>query len=292
MLDERRDVLVIGASGLVGGCIARRLGDAAVGTFRTQPREHCVRLDITDARATHEVVARASPRVIVHCAAWTHVDGCESDPQRSYATNVEGVRNVAVAAAAGGARMIFFSTDYVFGGDEGPHRLEEAPAPLNVYGRHKLEAETIVAKAVADYAIVRSCNLYGYQPGGKNFVMAVIEHARTRKPMRIPSDQWGSPTLAQDLADATALLVRSDLRGVLHLAGPDYVDRLTWARRVAESFGFEASFLDSVPTGELNQAARRPLKAGLESSESEQRIGFRFRTLADGLRQVAASAHA
>jgi dTDP-4-dehydrorhamnose reductase len=287
---DRRDVLLIGASGLVGGYIARRLGDAALGTFRTQPRAGCIRLDITDARETREVIARVAPRVVLHCAAWTHVDGCEADPERSYAVNVEGVRNVAVAAGAHGARVIFFSTDYVFGGDEGPHRLEETPAPLNVYGRHKLEAEGIVAKAVADYAIVRSCNLYGYQPGGKNFVMAVVEHGRARKPMRIPSDQWGNPTLAEDLAEASAMLVSSSVRGMFHLAGPDYVDRPTWARRVAEAFGFDSDFLSPVPTSELKQAARRPLKAGLESGSSEARLGLAFRNLVDGLAAIVPSA--
>jgi len=286
----RNDVLIVGASGLVGGCVRQRLAAEAVGTFRTRGRAELLHLDITDARKTRELIGRVSPRVVIHCAAWTHVDGCETEPTRSHAINVEGVRNVAVATAALGARMIFFSTDYVFGGDHGPHTLDETPAPLNVYGWHKLEAETIVAAAVEDHAIVRSCNLYGYQAGGKNFVMAVLENGRAGRTMRIPSDQWGSPTLAEDLAEATARLVHSDVRGVFHLAGPDYVDRPTWARRAAEAFGLEASFLDPVPTSELRQTARRPLKAGLDSRQSEQRLGFRFRGLVAGLERVAESA--
>ena len=119
-------VLVVGASGLVGRRLMRRLGDAACGTYSTHAAPELVHLDVTDAAEARYVVERAQPRVVIDCAAWTHVDGCEKDPARSYAVNVEGVRNLAVAAAAAGARFIFYSTDYVFGGDTGPHRLDEA----------------------------------------------------------------------------------------------------------------------------------------------------------------------
>jgi dTDP-4-dehydrorhamnose reductase len=282
-----RDVVVVGASGLVGTAVFARLRARAVGTSHTRPNPELVGLDVTDRRAAHELLGRLQPRVVVHCAAWTHVDGCEADPARSRLVNVEGVRNVALAAASIGAHLIFFSSDYVFGGEHGPHRLDEPLAPMNVYGRHKLEAESVVAATVASHAIVRSCNLYGYQATGKNFVMAVLEHARARRPMRIASDQWGSPTLAADLAAATEKLADSALGGVFHLAGPDYVDRPTWARRVTGAFGLDPAFLQPTPTAALGQAAARPLRAGLDSAASERELGFAFRGLSEGLEAVA-----
>ena len=271
---------------MVGGAIFSRLRERATGTSRTRPSGDFVPLDVTQPREPRELVSRLRPRVVIHCAAWTHVDGCEAEPVRSRLVNVDGVRNVALAAASVGARMIFFSTDYVFGGERGPHALAESPAPLNNYGRHKVEAESVVAATVESHAIVRSCNLYGYQHGGKNFVMAVLEHARARRPMRIPSDQWGSPTLADDLAAATEKLADLAVTGVFHLAGPDYVDRPSWARRVTKVFGLDDGFLEPVPTRSLAQAAMRPLRAGLESVASERQIGFSFRGLSQGLEAV------
>jgi len=283
------DVLVIGASGLVGTALMRRLGARACGTYRQNGAPGLVPLDVCDAPAVRDLVAQTRPRAVVHCAAWTHVDGCEEDPERSHAINVDGVGNVARAAAAIDARMIFISSDYVFG-DGGPHAISEQPAPLNVYGRHKLEAERVVATTVRDRVVVRSCNVYGYQPGGKNFVMAVLEYARASRKLRAPSDQWGNPTLADDLAAAIGALTQSELRGVLHLAGPDYVDRPAWARRAAEAFGFVNVEIDLVSTAELGQPARRPLRAGLESREFYARVGVEFRGLTEGLAAVAALA--
>jgi dTDP-4-dehydrorhamnose reductase len=283
---------VIGASGLVGTALMERLGSRALGTYRGSARPRLEQVDVADATAVKKLLERTAPRAVVHAAAWTHVDGCEQDPERSQAINVDGTRNVAHACAEVGARMIFISSDYVFGDGDGPHAIDETPAPLNVYGRHKLAAERIVSRTVGDHVIVRSCNVYGYQAGGKNFVMAVRDCGRAGRPFRAPADQWGNPTLAEDLSGALARLVDSDLRGVLHLAGPDYVDRPTWARLAAEAFGLDPGFMSFVPTSALAQPARRPLHAGLDSTDSYLRAGLQFTPLGEALRRVAEQAAA
>jgi dTDP-4-dehydrorhamnose reductase len=279
-------ILIVGASGLVGSCLRERFGQRAAGTYCGHEKPGLVHLDVTDADEVARVIEASQPDVIIHTAAQAHVDRCQTHPDESYAINVEGARNVAQAAARAGARYLFFSTDYVFGGDRGPHRLGEPFEPLSTYGRHKLEAETLVAATVADHVIVRGCNLYGYQPGGKNFVMAVFELGRAGKKMRVPSDQWGSPTLASDMAAATAIVAHGDLRGAVHLAGPDYLDRLSLARRAARAFDLDPSFIEGVPTSELGQAAPRPLKGGLDASESSRLIGFAFTGIDAGLAQM------
>src|SRR6185503_990390 len=144
------EVLVVGASGLVGTSLMNVLGDRARGTYQRNPRAGLAELDVCDAAAVRAEVVSTRPRAVVHCAAWTYVDGCEQDPERSHAVNVEGVHNVARAAAEIDARMIFISSDYVFGDGTGPHAIAEQPGPLNVYGRHKLEAERVVATTVRD----------------------------------------------------------------------------------------------------------------------------------------------
>ncbi len=281
--EESRAVLVIGASGLVGRRLREHYGSGVAGTYHRTPAEGLMPLDITDAAAVGALVERLRPRVIIHTAALTNVDQCEREPEASRAINVMGTANVAAAAAAAGARYLFFSTDYVFGGEQGPHGPDETFAPLNIYGRHKLEAERIVAARVENHLVVRACNLYGYQPYGRNFVLSVFEAARAGRALRVPSDQWGSPTLAEDLAEATRLVAESSLTGAVHLAGPDYLDRLTLARRAAQAFGLDSDFIAGVPSAELGQSAPRPLKGGLAVSESVGRLGFRFRDLEAGL---------
>jgi dTDP-4-dehydrorhamnose reductase len=257
-------------------------GDA-LGTYRRTQLDGLIELDVTDAAAVGRLFERLLPAVVIQTAALTDVDRCEREPEASRAINVAGTANVAAAAAAVGARLLFFSTDYVFGGERGPHGDKEPVAPLNVYGRHKLEAERIVASRVANHVIVRACNLYGYQPYGKNFVLSVFEAGRAGRVIRVPSDQWGSPTLAEDLATATRRIAESVLTGVVHLAGPDYLDRLSLARRAAEAFGLAATGIVGMPTAELGQAAPRPLKGGLEASPGVLGLGIRMRTLQAGL---------
>jgi len=268
---------------LVGTALVNRLGKRAFGTCNLHPRPGLIKLDIGDRAAVDRVVARCKPRVIVHAAAYADVNGCELDPQRSHWVNVEGTRNVVRAAATASSRYVFLSTDYVFGGEVGPHRLGETIAPLNVYGRHKAEAEALVASVLDDYLILRACSLYGYQPGGKNFVQAVYELGRAGSPMRVPVDQWGSPTYADDIAAAVDAATTASLRGIAHIAGPDYIDRLELARRAAEVFSLEPGFIQGVSTAELGQAASRPLRAGLDAGDSPKRLGVRFRGLDEGL---------
>ena len=279
--------LVVGASGLLGGALLARLGPAATGTYAHNPRPALIELDVTDSGRVGDVIEASRPDVIIDCAAWTHVDGCEQDPERSHAVTVGGAENVARVAEKIGARMIFVSTDYVFDGRDGPYRLGAPTAPINVYGRHKLEAEGVVAAVCPNHAIVRTCNLYGYQEGGKNYSMAVFERGRAGEKILAAADQWGNPTLADDAANAIAVAAMSDVRGALHLAGPTYVDRLAWAQRAAAAFGVGARAIERVTTAALGQAAKRPLKAGLDSAASCKRLGVRLRALDDGLAAMA-----
>lgn len=276
--------LIVGASGLVGSRILARLRAEARGTYCSHPRPGLQFVDVTDADTVDDEVEALRPSVVVLAAAYTHVDGCEKDPGRSYDINVAGARNVARAAARYGARLVFLSSDYVFDGEHGPHALDETPAPLNVYGHHKLEAERVVASECQSYAIIRSCNIYGFDADGKNFVMAVYRNGVSRTTMRVPIDQWGNPTYADDLVDAVVRAGGMRESGVFHVAGPDYVDRLAWARRAAAAFGLDASFIEGVPTSELVQGARRPLRGGLDSRGSIAALGIATRGLDEGLR--------
>jgi dTDP-4-dehydrorhamnose reductase len=260
--------LIIGASGLVGGAL-RAAFPEAIGTYFRTPAADLVALDIADAAAVRALVARVAPALILLPAAQPNVDWCETEPAESARVNVEGTRHVAEAAAEAGARLVYFSTDYVFDGTAGPYATDAVPAPINVYGRHKLAAETIVRETVADHLIVRACGVYGYQAAGKNFVMALARLAAAGERMRVPSDQWGTPTLAENLAAAVHELALSEHRGIVHPVGSDYLTRIDFARLAAEVLGHDPSFLQPVSTPELRQPAARPLRGGVDNRSTQ-----------------------
>jgi dTDP-4-dehydrorhamnose reductase len=260
-------VLIVGASGFIGGVLRRTFGAAAGGTYCNHPAPGLVQLDVRDAQAVQRLVADMRPTLVIHPAAQPHVDWCEDHVEESYAVNVTGTGNVARAARMVGARYVFFSTDYVFNGHAGPYREDAAPDPPNVYGAHKLEAERTIAESLDDYLILRVCGVYGFERQAKNFVMGLLTRAQRGEPMNVPSDQWANPTYADNLAAVVSELARSPHRGVYHVAGPEYLDRFSFARLVCGVFGVDAGFLRPRCTADLGQRARRPLRGGLDTTK-------------------------
>lgn len=260
--------LIIGASGLVGGAL-RSVFPGAVGTYFHNAAPDLIPLDIADPAAVTATIARVAPELILLPAAQPNVDRCETEPEESERINVTGTRNVAEAAARVGACLVYFSTDYVFDGLAGPYEPDAPTHPINVYGRHKLAAENLVRDIVADHLVVRACGVYGYQRSGKNFVMALTRLAAAGEQMRVPSDQWGTPTLADNLAAAVRELALGGQRGIVHPVGPDYLPRIEFARLAAEVFGYDDRFLVPITTPELRQPAARPLRGGVDNRSTQ-----------------------
>jgi dTDP-4-dehydrorhamnose reductase len=259
--------LIVGASGFVGSILQSAFGADAVGTYCTHPVEGLRKLDLREAAAVQRLVAEVRPELIIQPAAQPHVDWCEDHAQESYDINVAGTRNLAEAAHAAGARYVFFSTDYVFDGAAGPYAEDAAPDPPNVYGRHKLEAERLIAATLRDYLIVRVCGVYGFERQGKNFVMGLAAKGRRGEPMNVPSDQWGTPTYGDNLAAAVKELGFSAHRGLYHVVGPECMDRVSFARLACDVFGLDPGFLRPRTTAELAQRAPRPLRGGLQTAK-------------------------
>jgi dTDP-4-dehydrorhamnose reductase len=279
-------VLIVGASGFVGGELMRTFGDEAVGTYCRTPADGLVPLDITDAAAVRDLVGRLRPSVIIHPAAQPNVDRCESEVEESHRVNVVGTRHVAEAARDVGARFVYFSTDYLFDGTAGPYAPDAPPAPLQIYGRHKLEAEEVVRRTLPNHLIVRVCGVYGYHPGGKNFIMGLIAKGGRQEEMKVPADQWGTPVLAENLAAAVKELARSSHTGVAHPVGPDFLCRIDFARTAAEILGFKPDFLRPLTTPELGQPAARPLRGGVDNRSTQALLQTRLLGVQEGLREV------
>jgi len=205
-----RRVLVTGARGMLGSDVC-----AAAPPDVTLVAVDIEDFDITDARRCQEAIAAARPDVVIHCAAYTNVDGCERDPETAFKVNSEGARNVAEGARACGARLLYLSTDYVFAGDKGEPYLEtDQPTPLGVYGESKLRGEQYVRELVADHLVVRSQWLFGRN--GRSFVDSILRAAEAGRELRVVNDQWGAATYTKDLAGGLWLALGL-LAGTYHL---------------------------------------------------------------------------
>ncbi len=259
--------IVIGGSGQIGGWLLRHLdarGHEALGTFATVPYPGLHPLNAADREEAASWVREQGPEVIFYPAGFTYVDGCERDPSKARASNLEEPLNLARVAAEIGARFVYFSTDYVFRGDDGPDAEDAIADPPNAYGLAKLDAERAIVEALGDRALVsRTSWVFGPERQGKNFAYQVVRRLVAGEPVMVPSDQISSPSYAPDVALATVRLVEDCQSGLFHVAGPEVVSRPDFAKAIADAFGLDAGAIGSKPTAELGQGAPRPLRGGL-----------------------------
>jgi dTDP-4-dehydrorhamnose reductase len=258
-------ILVIGAHGMLGRDIMVLAGDQARGVDIDE-------IDITSLESTERIIRTLKPEIVINCAAYTDVDGCESNVEKAMQVNGEGVAHLAMATREIGARLVHVSTDYVFDGGKGSPYVEgDAPCPLGIYGESKLAGE-MNATFNPDHLIVRTQWLYGLH--GKNFVETMLRLALEKDELAVVDDQIGSPTWTVDLAHAILALLKSDQRGVYHAANAGFCSWNEFAKAIFEESGLSVK-VNGMTTDELNRPARRPLYSTLDCSKLEQDAGFR-----------------
>jgi dTDP-4-dehydrorhamnose reductase len=259
--------IVIGGSGQIGGWLLRILRErdhSAEGTYATVPFPDLHYLDASDLSGAAAWLRRQAPEVVFYPAGFTWVDGCERDPARARSANLYQPLNLALTAVEVGARFVYFSTDYVFDGHDGPYTEADPTNPLSAYGRSKRDAELALAEALGEMQLtVRTAWVFGPERQGKNFAYQLIQALRTIQPLTCPSDQRSSPSYGPDVAQAVVRLVEEGRSGLVHVAGPEVLDRPSFARAIATAFGLDPSLIIAKPTAELGQGAPRPLKGGL-----------------------------
>ncbi len=250
----------------MGGALLACLGERAVGSWRSPPLGGLA-ADLEalagSPEAARRLVDAAGADVVVVAAGMTWVDGCEREPELAAKVNRDGPAALAAAAAAGGARTVYLSTEYVFDGTDGPYVEDDPVRPLSIYGRSKLEGERAVQAADPAALVLRTTVVYGPEGHGRNFAYQLADRLGRGEAMRVPDDQVSSPTYNRDLADALVALVDAGTVGVVNVAGPDIVDRAAFARELAELMGLDPGLIEPVPTAALGQTAPRPLDAGL-----------------------------
>jgi dTDP-4-dehydrorhamnose reductase len=261
-------VFIAGASGLLGGNCQKYFqsqGWDVVGSHFGYPTPETVYYNTLEPEHPDNFDIRAwGPDVIVHCGALTHVDYCETHEAESYRQTVESTANLIRVTRDCGAKMVYISTDYVFDGKEGPY-TEDAPVnPVSVYGRHKLEAEQLTLREIPNALVLRITNVYGNERREKNFIARIIRQCLEGQhlTLKLPFDQFASPTNAYDIARAMFVLLRDGKSGIYHTGSTDYMNRVELALRVLRYFPNASYELIPMSTEALQQPAARPLRGG------------------------------
>ena len=266
-------VLVTGGRGMLGKSVLKKCKKKGDKLFVADLPE----IDVTDEKSVKNCFLRVAPDVVIHAAAFTDVDGAETEEEKAFAVNFWGTENVAKEAKACGAKMVYISTDYVFSGDgDTPWKTEDTPAPVNVYGKSKLAGERAVARILDNFFIVRTAWLFGE---GKNFVRTMLNLGRERLKISVVCDQYGSPTFADDLGEFLSELIHTERYGVYHVTNSGYC---SWAQFAKEIFSMASEFdgryksviVEEILGERYPTKAKRPKNGRLDKSKLEQN-GFR-----------------
>ena len=280
---------VIGASGLVGEHLVKVLrssGQDPITTFWHSPIPSAIQVDIAEKTQVRSFFESERPEVVFLPAALTNVDYCEAHAAETYRINVLGVKHCVDAANLLQARLIYFSTDYIFDGIDGPYSEAAAANPVSEYGRQKLMAEHYVSLLAEQYLIIRTTVVFGWERQGKNFVHRLLQSLKQGNPVNVPIDQIGSPTYASDLAQIAIELSSSTSEILINVAGPERVSRYEFARAIAGIFNLYESLINPVKTEELGQPARRPLNAGLQTAKVSKLTKTPLMNYAEALRSM------
>ena len=275
-------VLLLGAKGMLGQELAtvlsERLGTSAVDRLLCWDEPE---LDIRDEVAVRGALVEVRPAVVINAAAYTDVDGCESNERLAMAVNADGPRQLALACREIGAKLVHFSTDFVFdGGSDTPYQPDATARPLSVYGRSKWEGERGIEEAGCEHLTIRTSWLFGRH--GRNFVEAILERAGAGEPLSVVDDQVGRPTLAADLAEAVLRLLDAGTTGTVHFANKGSCSWFEFAKKIVELADCDVS-VDPITTAALARPARRPAYSVLGTESYEEATGHRPAPWQEGL---------
>ncbi len=291
----RKRILIVGSNGMLGQRLTeyyRRKENVEL--YLTSAEEESFfentdysQLDIRDKTAVKSVIMNFFPDTVINVAAYTDVDGCETNKKLAWEINVEGVKNLALYSQGIDAQIIHISTDYVFDGKNGPYTEEDKPNPISYYGRTKLASENVLKSSGARHSVIRTNVLFGPAKFGRpDFVKWVVNSLREGKQIKIVTDQFGNPTYLDDLVDGIVSIETLEAEGLYNIGGRDFLTRYEFTEEIADFFELDKSLVIPIKTTELKQAARRPLKSGLITAKAERELGYNPRSIAKALKEM------
>ena len=290
-----KKILVTGSNGLLGQSIQYvnngRFNICATGKGEPRIDMNCSdyeTMDILNSKECDRVVRSFNPDVVIHAAAMTNVDDCETHPTVCNNINVEGTKNVIGACEKNGVHLIFISTDFIFDGENGPYSEDSKENPLSVYGKSKADAEKLVISSSCKWTIVRTTLVIGYFPGYKssNIILWARNKLKTGERLSVVYDQVRSPTWSIDLAEGCLLIAEKGTFGIYNLSGPDTMSIVDLVRNVALHGNYDLTLIDEVDSKTLGQAARRPTMTGLDISKAKNEFGYKPHSFVEVLESI------
>lgn len=293
-------ILITGANGLLGQHLVKLLNDATdheiIATGRGESRLpipssgrfNYFPLDITNGMEVTAFIALYQPGIIIHTAAITQVDECETNPVACWDTNVTATRFLIGAAEEINARFIYISTDFVFDGLNGPYTETDIAGPINYYGSSKLAAEKSVMESRLHWCIIRTVLVYGnILVGNRNNIISwVQENLTAGKKIKVVSDQWRTPTYVEDLAKGILLAIEKNVTGIFNISGPEMLTPFDMAITTAEYLGLDQSLIEKVDASLFNQPGKRPGKTGFIIEKAKKELGFNPLNFKEGMKKM------
>ncbi|VVB63246.1 ADP-L-glycero-D-manno-heptose-6-epimerase [uncultured archaeon] len=280
-------LLVTGGSGLMGSKVAElglQKGYEVFSGYAHHLPMHgaTVKIDLRTDSSVVEAVKAVRPDVIVHTAALTDVDLCETDKNLAYRMNAQATKTLAESAREVGAFTVYTSTDYVFDGSRGMYKEEDATNPVNYYGYSKLQGELYCD------AVARTCVIYGSRPasGKVNFALWILERLRKEEAVKVVTDQYITPTLNTNLALMVLELAERKLDGLYHLAGATRISRYDFAVELARNFGLDEGLIIKSRMSEMKWAAIRPVDSSLDTSKASRCLDAKPWSIEEALRTL------
>ncbi len=274
---KMKRLLITGAAGFLGGRVALKAFPRWKThlAWRSSPvdesgAETAFRLDVTDGEAVHAAIREIAPHVVVHAAALTDSNFCAENRETAWEVNVKGSENMARAAEAVGARLIYLSTDLVFDGKRRFYTEEDAPDPVCFYGKTKWEGEKAVSSACSNVCIARSALIYGFSAtSARCFTEVMIESLKRGRDLTLFTDEFRTPVYIENICDMLLELAEmEDARGVFHIAGPERRSRFDFGRELVDAFGFGREHLIPVSVDDFAFKDPRPRDCSMKSIRS------------------------
>ncbi|MBC3538430.1 SDR family oxidoreductase [Rufibacter sediminis] len=295
-----KTLLITGSNGLLGqkliGLLHTEPNIKLIASSRGQnklaelyPHVAFAAMDVTNAEQVEQVIAETQPTHIIHTAAMTNVDDCESQREECWKQNVDAVENLVRASERHGVHLIHVSTDFIFDGENGPYTEEAEGAPVNFYGQSKLAAEELVKNAACKWAILRTVLVFGivHEYGRSNIVLWVKGSLEQGKQIKVVNDQLRTPTLAEDLAQGCWLAAKHDAQGIFNISGEELLTPYQMAIQVAEYFDLDKSLIEEVDGSIFSQPAKRPPRTGFDITKAKTQLGYQPRTFKESIAIVA-----
>ncbi|MFT4523799.1 MAG: dTDP-4-dehydrorhamnose reductase [Bacteroidia bacterium] len=245
-------------------------------------------MDVTNKADVHKVVQSFRPDAIIHTAAMTNVDACELDEVNCKLLNETAVRNIAEASKAVNAHLVALSTDFIFDGKAGPYKETDEPHPISIYGHSKLKGEEIVQEVGGKWSIARTVLVYGVMSdmSRSNIVLWAKGALEKGQEINVVTDQFRTPTLAEDLAMGCYLIEKCQAEGIFNVSGKDFLNIYDIVSSVAEHFGLSMEKVSKISSKTLNQAAKRPPITGFDLTKSTEMLGYEPHSFDEGIEIV------